>query len=69
MNGATSCRPPDYPIWTGDPPPDTPCRVGTPVSSIPNVFEQMGVDPISKLAAAINRLAAAIEKAERSNES
>jgi len=29
----------------------------------------MGVDPISKLAAAINRLAAAIEKAERSNES
>jgi len=54
-------------IWTGDPPPNytpywpAPSRT----APLPNIFEQMGADPISKLAAAIERLAAALEgKAE-----
>jgi hypothetical protein len=34
------------------------------VTNVPSIAEQMGVDPISRLAKAIERLAAAIEQTE-----
>jgi hypothetical protein len=47
-----------YPVWTGDPPP---FRAPTTAMRVPSVAEQMGTDPTSKLAAAIDRLATAME--------
>jgi hypothetical protein len=71
MTVAAGCyhRHPSYVVWTGDPPSYTPMWPPaanpqypvTPVRPIPSIAEQMGVDPISKLAAAIEKLADALK--------
>lgn len=52
-------------IWTGDPPPNYPHCWPRETTAAPHtrplsIQEQMGTDPISKLAAAIEKLADAI---------
>jgi hypothetical protein len=55
------------PTWTGDPPPGTWSGWSvTPVSARPpSIAEQMGTDPISKLAAAVEKLADALREGTR----
>lgn len=68
MRNITGAATPPHPqpFWTGDPPPSSSPNWAIPALSIQ---EQMGVDPTSKLADAITRLAAAIERlADREDE-
>jgi hypothetical protein len=72
---ASGCYPryPSQVVWTGDPPPNYPycpshhypLTPPRPWTAAPSIQEQLGIDPVSKLATAIERLAAAIEGAER----
>lgn len=62
--GPFDCHPPGWPCY---PPRHWPTYFqpietsAAPHTRVPSVQEQMGVDPVSKLAAAIDRLAAALE--------
>lgn len=60
INGV-QCWMPQPPYWTGDPPP-----LKSPTAAVPRltIEEQLGVDPISKLAAAIEKLADALKELE-----
>jgi hypothetical protein len=56
-----TCYPPSYaPMW---PPAANPLREtgAAPHARVPSIAEQMGTDPISKLAAAIEKLADALK--------
>jgi hypothetical protein len=61
---ASGCYPhyPSYPSRTGDPVWREP---QTSAPQVPSIMEQMGIDPISKLAAAIEKLADALREGVR----
>lgn len=72
MSNVSGASSPTYPFrtTTGDPPPGVwpswPSwpQTSAPVPTIPSFQEQMGIDPISKLAAAIEKLADALKESK-----